>query len=258
MGSSLDYVKRQIESGRYGMENDDFSSIFECNTLNFLEHNGYINIEDGNASKKYECMYGNDVSFNLMLQYDPNADFESIIIMRCNCDGSLAFYDDLMRKCLNKIITLQSCDKLMENPATLNGYTLMYSIGDFVLGDEFGDKFTTKEKPWMQSRFTAMLPIKFKLMKKSKRIYENLSTLSKEQLIFIIEQYRSYSTSISEILVNESKRHIEPQSAIQEIRNKKFKMDMNFYDEHLKDYINMKMGLISSKEYRNIILGKDD
>lgn len=45
------------------------------------------------------------------------------------------------------------------------GLSIIYTVGDFVLTEEFGDEFTTKEKPWMQSRFTAMLPIKFDVVK---------------------------------------------------------------------------------------------
>ena len=34
-----------------------------------------------------------------------------------------------------------------------------------MLYEEFGDEFATKEKPWMKSRFTAMLPIKFDVVR---------------------------------------------------------------------------------------------
>ena len=48
-------------------------------------------------------------------------------------------------------------------------------------------------------------------------IKENLSKLSKEQLIYIIEQYYDACFMISETLVEESKWHIEKKDAIEKI-----------------------------------------
>lgn len=47
----------------------------------------------------------------------------------------------------------------------LQGWIGRNSEGNFVLAEEFGDQFATKEKPWMKSRFTAMLPIKFNVVR---------------------------------------------------------------------------------------------
>ena len=40
-----------------------------------------------------------------------------------------------------------------------------------MLAEEFGNEFATKEKPWMQSRFTAMLPIKFDVVRNGEQQY---------------------------------------------------------------------------------------
>ena len=86
-------------------------------------------------------------------------------MQRCNCDGTFVFFQDLMGECIDKIIHLKTCNVNKEIPKDLTGYSIIYTVGDFVLAEEFGDEFATKEKPWMQSRFTAMLPIKFDVVK---------------------------------------------------------------------------------------------
>ena len=89
-------------------------------------------------------------------------------------------------------------------------------------------------------------------------IKENLSKLSKEQLIYIIEQYYDACFKIGETLVEESKWNIEKQEAVEKIREYLSDTHMDLYDDHLGEYIDMKQGKISGKEYRRIILGVED
>ena len=86
-------------------------------------------------------------------------------------------------------------------------------------------------------------------------IKENLSKLSKEQLIYIIEQYYDACFMISETLVEESKWHIEKKDAIEKIREYLSDTYMDLYVDHLGEYIDMKQCKISGKEYRRNILG---
>lgn len=92
----------------------------------------------------------------------------------------------------------------------------------------------------------------------SKYTKENLLKLSKEQLVYIIERYYDACFMISETLVEESKWHIEKKDAIEKIREYLFDTHIDLYDEHLGEYIDMKQGKISGKEYRRIILGVED
>ena len=92
----------------------------------------------------------------------------------------------------------------------------------------------------------------------SKYIKENLLKLSKEQLVYIIERYYDACFMISETLVEESKWHIEKKDAIEKIREYLSDTHIDLYDEHLEEYIDMKQGKISGKEYRRIILGVED
>ena len=86
---------------------------------------------------------------------------------------------------------------------------------------------------------------------------ENLLKLSKEQFVYIIERYYA-CFMISETLVEESKWHIEKKDAIEKIREYLSNTHIDLYDDHLGEYIDMKQGKISGKEYRRIILGVED
>ena len=86
---------------------------------------------------------------------------------------------------------------------------------------------------------------------------EILSQLSKEQLIYLIEQLNYSQFLISETCVDESKCHIDSDKAIDKIRGYIYQMPNMYNVEELKSYIDMKMKKISAKEYREII-GLDD
>ena len=63
------------------------------------------------------------------------------------------------------MINLKTCNGNKTIPKDLNGYSIIYTVGDFVLAEELSDEFATKDKPWMKSRFTVMLPIRFNVVK---------------------------------------------------------------------------------------------
>ena len=88
-------------------------------------------------------------------------------------------------------------------------------------------------------------------MTKSRK--ELLMELSKEQLIYLLEQFERSSFMISETCVDESKWHISSEKAVEEIRRYIYSLP-GFYDvTELKAYIDMKMEKISVEEFRKII-----
>lgn len=93
-------------------------------------------------------------------------------------------------------------------------------------------------------------------MKCSEYKIESLQKLTKEQLIYLIEQYEDVNFSISETLVEESKWHIKSDEAIRRIREYLQKGWCDLYNDHLSDFIDMKLGKISPDKYRNIVLGE--
>jgi hypothetical protein len=88
------------------------------------------------------------------------------------------------------------------------------------------------------------------MCKSDKKVLEELS---KEQLIYLIEQMDKSLCLISEACVEESKWHIESKDAVKKIREYIYSMPSLTFPEETKAYIDMKMGVISVKKYRQII-----
>lgn len=86
---------------------------------------------------------------------------------------------------------------------------------------------------------------------------EALNQLSKEQLIYLIEQLDRSQFLITEACVDESKCHISSDKAVDKIRSYIYDMPSMCNVTNLKAYIDMKMNKISMSEYRKII-GLDD
>lgn len=89
----------------------------------------------------------------------------------------------------------------------------------------------------------------------TRRIRENLMKLNKEQLIYLIEQYHHTDFLIGETLVDQSKRNITNEKCIEKIRDYSSENQISLNDDHLGDYIDMKLGKITKGEYRKIVLG---
>lgn len=82
---------------------------------------------------------------------------------------------------------------------------------------------------------------------------EVLNQLSKEQLIYLIEQLVHSQFLISETCVEESKLHIASDEAVSKIRKYIYDIPYISSPKELKAYIDMKMDKISVSEYRRII-----
>ena len=85
------------------------------------------------------------------------------------------------------------------------------------------------------------------------QLKEILNELSKEQLIYLIEQFYHSQFLISEVCVEESKQHISSERAIKKIRNCLYDMPSTYNVADFKALIDMKMGKITVDEYRKII-----
>ena len=162
--NSLEFVKQRIADGLTGMNLDDFESIGEYNTLEILSE--YL---DKNGEYKAIFTENGFEKFTIILKVDTDANFDYFTMKSCRCDGTMMFYNQLMVDCLNTILSCGTYPKNIEIPEDLSNKTFIYTVGNFVLGDEYDEhKFGTEEKPWMYSRFTAMLPIKFEIIGEDK------------------------------------------------------------------------------------------
>ena len=85
------------------------------------------------------------------------------------------------------------------------------------------------------------------------QLKEILNELSKDQLIYLIEQYYHSQFLISETCVEESKCHISSENAIQKIRSYLYNMPKTYNVADFKVIIDMKMGKITVDEYRKAL-----
>ena len=87
---------------------------------------------------------------------------------------------------------------------------------------------------------------------------EILNELSKDQLIYLIEQYYHSQFLISIVCVEESKQHISSEKAVEEIRSYLYDMPSTYNVDNFKVQIDIKMGKITVDECRKMILGLDE
>lgn len=80
-----------------------------------------------------------------------------------------------------------------------------------------------------------------------------LNQLSKDQLIYLIEQFYHSQFLISEVCVEESKCHISSENAVQKIRSYLYNMPKTYNVTDFKALIDMKMGKITVDECRKIL-----
>ena len=80
-----------------------------------------------------------------------------------------------------------------------------------------------------------------------------LNELSKEQLIYLIEQYYYSQFLISEVCIEESKQHISSKRAIKKIRNCLYDMPITYNVDNFKTQIDLKMNKITVEEYRKTL-----
>ena len=85
------------------------------------------------------------------------------------------------------------------------------------------------------------------------QLKEILNELSKDQLIYLIEQYYHSQFLISEVCVDESKQHISSENAVQKIRSYLYDMPKTYNVTDFNAIIDLKMGKITVDEYRKIL-----
>lgn len=179
MGKSLDLVKQRIATGECnGIENAEWKHLYEVPLENIWKNMLFYTPNDLDKPPfsiplpfDFSIYIDNDETkkINIIIQYDPEAEFQYFSTEQCICDSTLLFEIQNMENILNKIIHLETYysptlpNDFEEEPWK---YDLIYTVGDFVTGMEIDDKFAPKDKPWMACRYTAMLPIKMEFVRK--------------------------------------------------------------------------------------------
>lgn len=166
---SLDYIKQRISDGTTGLTDCNYDSMTEVNTVNIYEKiYDTRKLEHGLTLKSFI-----DERKCAEVYYDPNADFNYFSMSRNSNDGTLIFDLEAMKYALIKVLVCQTYNKaVVSEPVDMdffNTHYFKYTVGDIVLCQEYGEEFSTEEKPWMRRRTTALLPIKFEVFEKQIR-----------------------------------------------------------------------------------------
>ena len=80
-------------------------------------------------------------------------------------------------------------------------------------------------------------------------MYYTLNQLSKDQLIYLIENFQSSQFKIGETLVAESKQHIDSEKALNRIRSYMYNVPSHHRIDEFKAYLDLKIGKITYSEY---------
>ena len=116
-------------------------------------------------------LYGITGEANIIIKYDPNAEFDYFTSDICVHDGSLIFLQEAIANIFNKIIKFETHyagDVPDEWGKYLWDYDYEYTIGDFVIVNKFGDEYATGDKSWLKNKQIVTLPIKWRYIKKEK------------------------------------------------------------------------------------------
>lgn len=158
MGKSLDYIKHRVLKQKNTNLDIAFDDVFEVSPKQFLKF-------DENNQLSLACKnVDSDPKFDIRVKitYDSDADFRYFTSSFCVHDGTMLFVYQTIVACLKKIISLQTYDASVGLPNDTNRCNYFYTIGDIVVANEYGKRFATDEKPWMQQRTTVMIPIIFR------------------------------------------------------------------------------------------------
>ena len=158
MSKSFDFcISAASDKERSNIADRDFSESFE------LDMNNVCDYFKETLTHKLTFNSG-DIS--VYVTYDPDADFQYFTSSTSTNDGTLLFIYDQAVECLNKVLQLKTYYLPVGAPKNFKNVELYYTVGNFVVCNEFGEQFATKEKPWMLSRTTVMMPIKYSFKEK--------------------------------------------------------------------------------------------
>lgn len=156
MSNSLNFVKKigkdpsrsdWVDRNWDNATEIDSSTIFKKELLQLKR---VINYTDGSMD-----------SCNIEVKIDRDTEFQYCASETCLSDGSLIYLQALIDNIYNRVVSGETFYKpfgMPEKPKQIS-----YTVGDFVVLTEYGEKFATAEKPWLTERLTVMLPIKVEI-----------------------------------------------------------------------------------------------
>lgn len=166
MGKSLDFIKENLGYG--GTER--YESIEEENAYDMLIMLNFFNSIVPSKTLHFEHIDEDDKTFDVIVKYNPNVDFEYYVMDQCICGDSCDYFpfvifQKLMYGCIDKITNLEFYGGIRSLPEDPNGCTITCTVGDFVLAKEISDEIPNDDETLMSVIYVAMLPMKFDVEK---------------------------------------------------------------------------------------------
>lgn len=126
---------------------DDASLLFDLVLNGLREYE--LTSEDGSKSIKIRILF------------DSDADFDYYTSSSSIHDGTIAFIYDNVMKCVLKVVQLQTRNACIPSPDF--GDEVTFTVGNFVILNEYDGDFVPKDRPWLRERTTVLLPLKMEI-----------------------------------------------------------------------------------------------
>ena len=155
MSYSLEFCKQRASNPDISSYADrDWSGAVEHDIITLLD-----NIICGARNYKLTGHLDDDeVSYDVHIVLDPDADFDYFTSDSFISDGTLLFWAESIDALLRKVLTLSTYNKELGKPP--NGCTVNWIIGNAVSCAEYDGDWVPEDKKWMRERTTILLPLK--------------------------------------------------------------------------------------------------
>lgn len=160
MSKSLEFCMAiASDPQRSGYAGRDWSKSIEMDSVGFFDRflNGERNLTMTGTD---EC---DDIHVDISLLFDKDANFDYFTSCSYTHDGTLLFITEMMSKLVEKVCCAITYNKTLRAPKS--GDTVEYTVGNFVILNEYGEQFAPEDKPWMRERTTVLLPLKMEIKK---------------------------------------------------------------------------------------------
>ena len=101
----------------------------------------------------------NDFELQVKFCFDKDANFDYFTSESIIHDGTLLFVQDTINACMERVLLGLTYNKEMQPPH--DGDTIEYTVGNFVILNEYNNKSFSKSEPHLCSRTTVLLPLKY-------------------------------------------------------------------------------------------------
>ena len=171
MNKSIEFIKSLIESGRMG---DRYIRVGwdDAQVLNIFdfarEKISSFMVGQNECKLSYQAMKidgGDEFATDVIIRYNPEADFSYVTSDVSSNDGTLAFVLQACISIFNKIASLQTIDSRLADDIALKlpSHNILYEVGDVCVNLSDGPS-RNREKPWLTTHQTVALPIRMTLV----------------------------------------------------------------------------------------------